>query len=154
MIERFSTQNLTWIDVTHPTPEEVHELVSEVGIPLVLATDLTSMTPRSEVLAEKKVLKLTLDFPIVRRTDITHPHEVKFIATKSHLVTVRFEDITVIHQFAKEFEVLSLLKKKKNGATGVDLLLTLLDKFYHGLDDKLDYLESKMTSVAWWVKSQ
>ncbi len=147
MITRYSEHKLTWLDVLNPTPEEIHEIVNECGIPLVLATDLTSMTPRTEALCEKKTLKITLDFPIVKRTDINHPHEVKFIATKTHLVTIRFEDIEAVHRFAKEFEVLTMIKSTKSKANAGHLLCTLLNRMYKALDTKLDYLESKMVDI-------
>jgi len=105
MVERHSYDKLTWIDCINPTGDEVREIVAEANIPVEFTSDLTTMVPRSEVHSQKHALKLTLDFPIVKRTDINHPHEVKFIATTSHLVTIRFEDIEAIHRFRKEFEV-------------------------------------------------
>lgn len=147
MVERHSYNQLTWIDVMNPTAEEIREVVAECDIPLEFTGDLTAMVPRSEVHAKKGVLKITLDFPVVKRTDVTHPHEIKFIATKKQLVTIRFEDIEAIHRFQKEFEVSSMLKKAGKKASGAHLLFSLLNELYRTMTVKLDYLESKMADI-------
>lgn len=147
MIERYTYSQLTWIDLINPTSDEVREVVSEANIPLEFTADLTTMVPRSSVHAKKGAIKITLDFPIVKRTDINHPHEVKFIATKKHLITVRFEDIEAVHRFSKEFEVSSMLKKAGKTATGSHIMLSLLRELYKTMTVKLDYLESKMIDI-------
>ena len=147
MIERHEYNKVTWIDVVNPTIDEMRGLVEECAIPPEFGTDLTTMTPRSEALAVKGALKITLDFPIVKRTDISHPHEIKFIATPKYLVTVRFESIETIHRFSKEFEVSSILSRAGANASGGHLCMSLLDRLYRAMTVKLDYLESKMTDI-------
>lgn len=146
MIERYQNKKITWLDVVNPTPEEVREIAMEASIPLEFTNDLTVMVPHSETFYKKGSLKITLDFPIVKRTDINHPHEIKFIVTKTHLVTIRFEDIESIHRFSKEFEILCMLKNGETTNTP-SLFLILLNYIYDGLYLKLDYLESKMKDV-------
>jgi len=146
MIQRFAHNTITWLDVVSPTQEEIHSLLEECAIPREFASDLSSMTPRTEVFSRSGFLKITLDFPIVKRTDLTHPHEVKFLVTKTHFITIRFEDMTTIHRFSKEFEVLSMLKGSKKTAPD-KLFLTLLNYFYDSLYEKLDYLESKLKDI-------
>lgn len=121
--------------------------MQEVKIPLSFTDDLTSMTPRTETYWEKGAIKITLDFPIVKRTDINHPHEVKFIATKNHLVTIRFEDIQSLEQFKKDFEMVTLLKRSSSKATGAHLLATLLLRMYKALDSKLDFLAGQLQEI-------
>ncbi len=147
MIRRYEHNQLTWLDVINPSTEEIREVITECKIPLEFTSDLTTMTPRSDVLAKKGFLKITLDFPIVKRVDINHPHEVKFIATKKHLVTIRFEDIEAIHRFSKEFEVSSMVNQLGKTASGAHLCFGLLEHMYRTMTVKLDYLESKMADV-------
>lgn len=147
MINRFEHNQLTWIDLLNPTADEIREITEECQIPVKYTNDLTAMTPRSDVFAEKNFLKITLDFPIVRRTDITHPHEVKFIATKTHLVTIHFEDIEAIHKFSKEFEVSGMITQAKKTASGAHICMSLLEHMYKNMTVKLDYLESKLSDI-------
>lgn len=144
MITRYTFNKTTWIDILNPTSEEVRGVYDECDIPADFTNDLLSRTPHTETRIAKGALKITLDFPIVKRTDIDYPHEVKFIVTKSHLITIRFEDMELIHRFSKEFEVLSILKSAGKRATGGHVFLALLSYIYDGLHTKLDYLESRM----------
>ncbi|MEZ4200816.1 MAG: CorA family divalent cation transporter, partial [Candidatus Paceibacterota bacterium] len=144
MIQRFSHENIVWLDVIHPTNKDLRTILKACPLPTELVGDLTSMTPRTETKHAKNVLKITLDFPVVKRTDIKHPHEIKFIATKSHLITIRFEDINAVHSFSKQLEVVNILKHASKKATGAHLLLALLQYLYNALDEKIDYLESRI----------
>lgn len=147
MVERYTYGKLTWLDAMNPTTEEIREVVKECSIPLEFTGDLTAMVPRSEVHGKNGFVKITLDFPIVKRTDVSHPHEIKFIATKKHLLTVRFEDIEAVHRFQKEFEVSSMLKTAGKKATGAHIMFSLLNELYRTMTIKLDYLESKMADI-------
>ncbi len=146
MIERYFHNKITWLDVVSPTQEDIHTLIEECNIPREFAHDLSSMTPRTEVFARGGFLKITLDFPIVKRTDINHPHEVKFLVSKSHLITIRFEDMATMHRFGKEFEVLAMLSGKSKTSADT-LFVRLLGYFYESLYEKLDYLESKLKDI-------
>lgn len=147
MIDRYEYNKVTWLDVVNPTVDEIRDLIEECHIPASFSTDLTTMTPRSEAIALKGALKITLDFPIVKRTDIAHPHEIKFIATAKHLITIRFESIEAIHRFSKEFEISSILSKAGAKASGGHLCMSLLSRLYRTMTVKLDYLESKMADI-------
>lgn len=148
MINRYEHNKTVWLDVVSPSSDEIRELISECGIPPEFANDLTTITPKTEVFAKKGFLKITLDFPIVKRTDINHPHEIKFLVTKSHFVTIRFEDIEAVHRFSKEYEVHCMLSRTSKKQTQTDLLfLTMLNYLYVAMHAKLDYLESRLKDV-------
>jgi magnesium transporter len=146
MITRYHYKQITWIDVVKPTPEEVREIVMEASIPGEFTNDLGVTVPHSESFAKRGHLKLTLDFPVVHRTDMKEPHEVKFIVSKSHLVTFHYEEMEAIHRFGKEFEVRCLLK---NGVTTTTprLFITMLNYLYDATYLKLDHLESRLHEV-------
>lgn len=146
MITRYTYKEITWIDVSNPTPDEVREVVLEAKIPSEFSTDLSVMVPHSDSFAKKGALKLTLDFPVVHRTDMQQPHEVKFIVTKNHLVTFRYEEMEALHRFGKEFEVRCLLQ---NGTktTPPRLFVTLLNYLYTATYLKLDHLEARLREV-------
>lgn len=146
MIERYEQKNRTWIDICNPSTEEIREVMEEASIPSDFVNDLTVMIPHSETVFKKGALKITLDFPVVRRTDINHPHEIKFIVTKSHLVTIHFEEIEALHRFGKEFEILCVLKNGKQPST-ISLFITMLNFLYDAMYIKLDYLDTKLKDV-------
>ncbi len=147
MIERYLHNKITWLDVQSPTVEEIRLIAEECSLPAHFTRDLTAMTPKTEVFSNKGFLKITLDFPIVKRTDIHHPHEVKFIVTKTHLITIRFEEIESLHRFSKEYEVLCVLQKTGSKTSSASLFVTMLEYFYDALYLKLDYLETKLKDI-------
>jgi len=146
MIERHTYKKLIWLDISNPTHEEIREVASEAKVPIEYTDDLTTMIPHSDTYYKKGFLKITLDFPIVKRTDINHPHEIKFLVTKTHLITIRFEDIEAMHHFSKEFEMMSTLKTGKISTTP-QLFLTLLDYIYDSTYKKLDFIDSKIDDI-------
>lgn len=147
MIDRYLQNNITWLDVQNPTQDEVYEILNECNIPREFGDDLATANAKGEVIAKKGFLKTSILFPIVKRTDIQHPHEVKFLVTNTHLVTIHFEDIGVLYQFAKEFEVLSLLNGKSKKTTPDQLFIVMLNHFYNALHGKLDYLSTKLSDI-------
>lgn len=148
MITRYTHSKTTWLEVLSPTSEEIREIIDECGIPREFAGDLTAQTPKTEVFAKKGFFKVTLDFPIVRRTDINHPHEIKFLVTKKHFITIRFEEIEAVHRFTKEYEVLCLLSSKsKQQITPDSLCITMLNYLYSSLHVKLDHLENRLKDI-------
>lgn len=147
MIERFDEGKLTWIDLFQPTSDEIREVMEEANLPPEFVQDLNAPIPRSSAISTTGTVKVTLDYPIVKRTDIDHPHEIKLIATKTHLISVHFEDIEAVHRFQKEFELISILKNTKRKASGGHLLIALMSFLYSALNAKLDYLDSRLSDI-------
>lgn len=146
MITWYTYKQITWIDVLRPTPDEVREVAEEANIPTEFTDDLTVMVPHSESFAKKGVLKLTLDYPVVRRTDMKQPHEVKFIVTKTHLITFHYEEMEALHRFGKEFEVRCLLQNGKQ-TTPPRLFHILVLYLYDSMVLKLDHLSARTADV-------
>lgn len=147
MIQRFEAVGVTWVDVSSPNPEEIRAIMEEYNLPPELLGDLSGPVPRSEAVSAKSAIKITLDFPMVRRKDVESAHEIKFIITKQTLLTVRYEEDASLHKFGKEFEVLSTLKRATKETHGGFLFVALMSALYDGLTSKLDYIESRLTFI-------
>jgi magnesium transporter len=147
MLERFIQKNVIWIDIQSPTNEEIHQVMTEFAFPPGLVNDLSTSVPRSEAVRDGKTIKLTLDFPIIRRTDMNGPHEVKFFVSDDFLITVHYEDIGAIDSFKKEFDVITTLKKASKKMTGTDIFIALMNELYSSTAKKLDYVQSLLTEL-------
>lgn len=147
MIERHTTGSCTWIDLLKPTAEEARDVMLEAQIPLELMSDVTVPTPRSSSTVSGRVIKIMIDYPVVKRTDIERPHDVKFYVTKTHLVTVHYEEITAFHSFKKSFEVLELIGGKGQKMHGGYLFAALMNTLYDALTKKLDYLDTQIEAI-------
>jgi magnesium transporter len=147
MIERYSQGKLLWINLKEPTSDEIHEVIEECNIPPALMSDFSSPVPRSGITVQDSAVKITMDFPIVKRTDINFPHEIKFIVTKKYLITAHYEDMEALDRFKKEFEVVSTLHKGSKSATAAHLFVALLERIYEVTMNKLDYATSKLNDI-------
>lgn len=147
MIEYLTQGKITWVDVLNPTTDELRELIEKFKINPDLLTDAGTRGSQPVVLTAGNMMKLVLHFPIVKRKDVTQPHELELIVTQKALISIRYEDIEAVDRFRKEFEVVTLLYKAKRTATGGHLLYSLLSVMYEALNLKLDYLESQMPDI-------
>lgn len=147
MIERYSSGKLFWINLKNPIAEEVHEVIEAFDIPPSLLGDLLTPVPRNYALCIDGVVKIALDFPVVKRIDAEHPYEVKFIFSKHVLITVQYEEMEGLDRFKKEFEVLSTLNKTSKKLTGIHLFFVLMSELYSTSSSKLDYVESTLSDI-------
>ena len=147
MLNRYTHGKVAWIDLFNPTESEVRDVMESCKIPLELLTDVMGPVPRSGAKESDKVIKLMIDYPVVKRTDIERPHDIKFFITKNTLVTAHYEEISALYKFSKEFEVLSILGKAGPNLHGGHLFGALMHTLYDALVAKLDYLETQMESV-------
>jgi magnesium transporter len=147
MIERYQNKHVAWVDLESPSPEEIRATMEEYNIPPQLLGDLSGPVPRSEAAAAEHAIKITIDFPVVKKKAIESSHEIKFIISKKTLVTVRYEDVSALHRFSKEFEVLSTLDREMKETSGGLLFVALMRSLYDGLASKLDYIDSRMDYI-------
>ena len=153
MIDRYKNGPYVWVDLTAPTPEEAREVMLELKIPFELFSDITTPTPRSSATMSGKVIKLMIDYPVVKRTDIERPHDIKFFVMKNALITAHYEEITAFHVFKQNFEMLSLLGKTER-IHGGHLFAMLMNTLYDALGKKLEYLETKMEGIEHEIFNQ
>lgn len=147
MIERFSEGGLTWINLTKPTIAEVQEVMEECSLPPMLMNDLTLTVPQTATLCVDRTIKITMDFPVVKRIIAGHPHEVKFLISPKSLVTVQYEEMEALDRLKKEFEIISTLSRKSSFKTGMDIFLALMYELYASSSTKLDYIESILGEI-------
>ncbi len=147
MISRYTQKHCSWVDLFEPTHDEVREIMEAFDLPPRLVSDLTGPVPRSDAVRVADTLKVTLDFPSITFNEQERPQEVKFILTKHALITVRYADIPALHQFAKEFEVATTLKRTARTLHGGHLFTALLRALYAGLGQKLDYIETRLADI-------
>jgi magnesium transporter len=146
MIERFKHGSNVWIDLDKPTADEARDAMLEAKIPLELMGDVTTPTPRASVHSAGGVVKIMIDYPVVKRTDIERPHDIKFFVSKHALVTARYEDITAFHTWKKEFEMFELLGRTERMHGGY-IFAGLMNVLYDALTKKLDYIDTQIESI-------
>jgi magnesium transporter len=147
MIERFHNGKLTWLNLKHPTEHDVEEVTREQKLPAHVMGDLLAPVPRNYALTYEGIIKVAIDFPVVKRIHAHHPYEVKFIITKHALITVQYEEMEGLDRFKKQFEVLTTLGKTSKKMSGPHLFFILMNELYNTSSSKLDYVESGIADI-------
>jgi len=131
MISRYTHQGLTWIDLESPTREEVAALSEEFELHPIIANELLTSSERAKVDLYENAIYLILHFPIQNRTSGTvEEAEIDFVLLKNTLITTHYELIDPLHEFAKVFEVGSLLSSTNMGEHAGFLFFAQIRELY------------------------
>lgn len=147
MIEHFQAGKLQWLNLKNPTVADIEEITGTNDIPPPLVSDLLAPVPRNYALFTDDIMKVAIDFPVVKRIDALHPYEVKFLVGKLTLITVQYEEMEGLDRFKKQFEVLTALKKTSKKLSGYHLFFSLMNELYNTSSSKLDYVESSLSNI-------
>jgi magnesium transporter len=151
MLTRYAQQNLTWVDLVAPTPEEVRSLMKEFELDPLIAEELLMPSFKPKVERRGDAIFVILHFPVLRMGasmgSAKRPEqEVDFIVGKHFLITTRYETIDPLHSFAKAFEVQSVLGR--GAAThGGHLLAAMVRRLYEGLGAECDNVHRHLLDI-------
>lgn len=143
MIHKYPYKGKTWIDLDHPTSEEVKQLMDEYDIDPMIAHELTSPTPKPKVELHKNFIFLILHFPAFKHshTEGNIMQEVDFVIGKNFVITARYDTVDALMKASKLFEVDSILNKKMSSEDSGVLFFKLARELYKSLFDELSYIE-------------
>ena len=144
MINTYTYNSETWVDVDSGTPEEIHGLMDKYGIHPFVAKELTSATRKPRIELHDGYIYCILHFPAFKHshsaTDANQ--EVDFIIGKNLLITARYDTIDALDKFSKTIAVKEVLEKNSSvGASQNVLFFGLLRELYNGMTEELDSIE-------------
>lgn len=142
MIHRRTHNNLVWIDIVKPAPEEVRALMEEFSIDPLIAEELLVPSVRNKVDARDGYFYTALHFPTFRHLhDVSSvPLELDFIVGKEWIITTRYVEADPLHQFSKLFEIETLLDRQDMCKHGGYLFYYMLTEIYKTLYDELFHI--------------
>jgi magnesium transporter len=153
MINTYTYDNETWVDIDSGTPEEIHGLMDKYRIHPFLARELTSVTRKPRVEFHDGYIYCILHFPAWKHSHGKDPNqEVDFIIGKKLLITARYDTIDSLEKFAKTIETKEIIEKPPS-ITGVDkaeqyIFTNLLKELYSGLNDELGAIEDAVEEIT------
>lgn len=125
MLFRHTYNGGVWVDLEHPTEDEVRAVTKEFGISERLEAELFSPTPSPIVAGDGGVAFLVLHFPTHGSDDgEIRDQEIDFIVGGGFIITVRYEVVEPIHRLQKLLETQELISSKDTLST--DVLLEIL----------------------------
>ena len=122
--------------------------MQEFSIDAAVAEEIIAPSPKPRIDLYPTFLYLILHFPAIRHSHSRDSaQEVDFIVSKNVLITVRYDTIDAIDEFAKEFEVNTILKKSAIGEHAGFLFYLLVSKLYRALLRELENMESALNAI-------
>lgn len=154
MIKQLKYQNITWINLTAPTKEEVMKLSEENNIHPLVSEELRHPSARAKVDVYDDYIYLILHFPIDKVCQPNYgedlhnddTYEVDFILGKDFLITAHYENIPPLEEFSKILEASAGLissKKDKNIHAG-HLFYYILRQIYQSLEVGLNNINTNL----------
>lgn len=142
-------KGVKWIDLENPTSTEVRELVEEFDITHVVANELISPSIRSHVDVHPKFLYLILHFPCSHspNSNTKKTQEIDFIIGEKFIITTHYDDIDVLHDFAKVFEVQSILDKSDLVNHGGFVFFYMIKHFYRQMINRIESVQDLTTEI-------
>lgn len=147
MVERYSYRGVTWVSLKRPTREEVEELMIEFDLSPFLMSDLTAPVPQNSAVVDDGVIKVTLDFPVIKQVNKQRTKEIKFLIAKQTLITVQYDEMGSMDRFRRAYEIRCTLKKPFPRSNAIQLFIEIFNELYTAASNKLDYLESVLGDI-------
>ncbi|MCI0620018.1 magnesium transporter CorA family protein [Candidatus Wolfebacteria bacterium] len=148
MLTTYNYKNLVWVDLESPTTDEIKEVMQKYGVHPNIAEELLSPTTLPRLDVYKKYLYLILHFPIITFTGSNENNqEVDFIIGKNFLITVRYDSIETLNQFAQELEMDAILDPSIASKHAGYMFYYMLRKLYRSLANELEYLEGRLEKI-------
>lgn len=148
MLHRHTQKGVVWVDLTHPTQEEIKEVSEEFSLSPGVIHELTSPSVKSRVELHKNYIYLILHFPVFKHSHSNDSkQEIDFIIGKDFLITARYDTIDALDKFSKVIEVNSILDRGfGENATGT-IFFGIIQEIYQSLFNELTYVENSLTKA-------
>lgn len=148
MIYRHTQKGMVWVDLVHPTSEEIKEVSEEFSLSTAVVHELTSPSVKSRVELHKGYIYLILHFPVFKHSHSNESEqEIDFIIGKDFLITARYDTIDALDKFSKVIEVNSILDRGfGENATGT-VFFGIIQEIYESLFNELTYIENSLTKA-------
>lgn len=131
MISKYKYKGLLWVDLQSPRPEEAESIIEEFELPENLKDKICKPNNKSITNIEPHFTHSVLSFPKINTENTKFANqEIGFIIGKNFLITIHYEFVNVIDNFAKKFEAEELLEanvKLTNSASLFYYLIQILN---------------------------
>ncbi len=148
MINRSAYKGSTWIDLDSPTAEEARQVMDEFHIDPRVMEEIVLPSLKPKVEHYRDFIYLILHFPLFRHTHRSTPNqEIDFIIGRRYLVTVRYDPVEPLHNFAKLLEVQTILDHEESHEHAGMLFYHMIRRLYAELEYGLDFLRDELTDI-------
>ncbi|MEN9852311.1 MAG: hypothetical protein RI996_254 [Candidatus Parcubacteria bacterium] len=148
MLAKRTHKDLVWVDLNRPTYAEVESLISEFNLHPIVAESLLEPTLHPKVEEYKDMLYLVMHFPTMNTSRFgSDQQEIDFVIGKNFLITAHYELTDPLHNFAKQFEVNTIVESNAMGEHPGFLFYYLMKNLYNDMRIELQSLRSHTKSI-------
>lgn len=148
MIKQLTAKNFKWIDIDHPTKEDIEYVKKNYDIRDVVLNRLIPPMKRSEIEEFSEYFFIILHFPSFdRETRKSRPEELDVILTKDTLITSHNGNLSEHNKFFKICDECADEKMILLGKGQVHLLYHLLDALIDSQLPMLDHIAENITRI-------
>lgn len=152
MISRYTYHDITWVDMESPNKEEVSHVIEEFSIPSLVAEEVITNTLHAKVELYDSLIYMILHFPPSRHGEQKDTEqEIDFIIGKNFIVTVHYEPVYSIEQFAKLFELKNAFVGESRIINGGFLFVEMMKQFYTHSLHKLDDITKTVKEIEYYI---
>lgn len=137
MISRYSHHGLTWVDLESPSREELLHISEEFNLSKPLEESLFSKTSDSNIALHDTVISIVLHFP----------EELGFIIGKSFIITVHYEIIAALHEYAAVFENRAMLDDHKKVSDSGNMFMEMMKQLYKDSSKQLAEITGRISKI-------
>jgi Mg2+ and Co2+ transporter CorA len=151
MINTYTLNGETWIDVDQGTPEEIHTLMDKYNIHPFVAKEMSAMTPKPAISFHEHYIYCILHFPAWKHSHSANDknQEVDFVIGKDVLITTRYDTIDALHKLSKDLEVREVLDKTESiEKRSHTIFITMLRGLYTAVFEELEAIEDKVQDIT------
>ncbi len=148
MIKEYKYKNHKWIDLENPQDEEINKVIRQYDIPIEVAEDLFSPTPKQRVVMYSNCVYIVLHFPTLIGHKEKTPHhydnrqEIDFIVGRDFLITVHYAEVKSINQFSEALSIVSGDEQVEDNAGFI--FHKLIKHLYHSLLHDVEVIKSAL----------
>ena len=135
-----SFEGVVWFDAVEPTPEEVADLGTALGVRLPTREEMEEIEDSSRLYREDGAVFMTATLPADVESDAARMEPVTFVLTGGRLVTIRYHDPRAFRTFISRIS-----RFAGASASGEEVLVALLEAV---IDRLADILENAGRAVA------
>lgn len=149
MIARYNYNGVTWVDLESPNNEEIAHVLEEFSLPAVAGQEMLTNTLRARVDTYDAFIYVILHFPIdaAGNGEKTSEQEVDFLLGSNFVITVRYNLIDPLHQFASVFEKRLFGPDGKKTYPSGYIFMEMMRHFYHRSLHELELMGEKIKHI-------
>ena len=148
MIKKLSAKGYHWIDIDHPTEEDIQYVKENYDVRDVVLNRLIPPMKRSELEEYNEYFFIILHFPIFdREFRKSQPEELDIIITKNTLITAHNGKLSEYNKFLNICETCAPEKLTYLGKGHVHLLYHLLDSLIDAQLPMLDHIAENINKI-------